>query len=53
MEKPVLNTDINHYIVKNNGTEWQPLIEKGIHYKGIFVKSLHFDESKKGQQPYY
>ncbi|RBL91377.1 cupin domain-containing protein [Chitinophaga flava] len=40
-----MNTDIQHYITKSNHTEWQPLIEKGIHYKGIFVKSLRYDEA--------
>ncbi len=40
------STDISDYIVKSNA-EWQPLIEKEIHYEGIFVKSLHYDEEKK------
>jgi quercetin dioxygenase-like cupin family protein len=39
------NTAIANYIVRNSA-EWQPLIENGTHYKGIFVKSLHFDEEK-------
>jgi quercetin dioxygenase-like cupin family protein len=39
-----MNTDINNYIVRKNQKEWQPLIEKGIHYKGISVISLKFDE---------
>jgi len=42
-----MNTDINSYIVRNNQKEWQPLIEKGIHYKGISVISLKFDETKQ------
>ncbi|MDH7460723.1 cupin domain-containing protein [Chitinophagaceae bacterium 26-R-25] len=42
-----MNNDIQHYIVKTSQTDWQPLIEKGIHYKGVFVKSLHFDEAKQ------
>jgi quercetin dioxygenase-like cupin family protein len=40
-----MNTDIHHYIVRNNQKEWQPLIEKGIHYYGISVISLRYDEA--------
>jgi len=40
-----MNTDIHHYIVRNQQKEWQPLIEKGIHYAGITVISLKYDES--------
>ena len=42
-----MNTDINNYIVRNNQIEWQPLIEKGIHYQGISVISLRFDGAKQ------
>lgn len=42
-----MNTDINNYIVKNNQKEWHPLIEKGVHYKGISVISLRYDEAKQ------
>lgn len=42
-----MNTNINDYIVKTTQKEWQPLIEKDIHYKGVFVKSLHFDTQKQ------
>lgn len=38
--------NISDYIVWSN-QEWQPLIEKEIHYKGISVKSLHYDERKE------
>jgi len=38
--------DIHDYIVRSNH-EWQPLVEKGIHYKGISVISLHYDEEKQ------
>ncbi|RKE82803.1 cupin domain-containing protein [Chryseobacterium sp. AG363] len=41
-----MNTNIHDYIVKTEHKEWQPLIEKGIHYEGIFVKSLKFDPEK-------
>ncbi|WBV58451.1 cupin domain-containing protein [Chryseobacterium daecheongense] len=41
-----MNTNIHDYIVKTEQKEWQPLIEKGIHYEGIFVKSLKFDPEK-------
>ncbi|MBO9619171.1 MAG: cupin domain-containing protein [Niabella sp.] len=40
------STNINDYIVRNN-KNWQPLIEKSIHYKGISVISLHYDEIKQ------
>jgi quercetin dioxygenase-like cupin family protein len=36
---------INNYIVRKNQKEWQPLIEKGVHYEGVSVISLKFDES--------
>lgn len=42
-----MSTNIQDYIVNTNTQEWQPLIEKGIHYEGIFVKSLHFNEDKQ------
>jgi len=42
-----MNTDINNYIVRNSQKEWQPLIEKGIHYHGIYVISLRYDEATK------
>ncbi|MFC6103601.1 cupin domain-containing protein [Olivibacter domesticus] len=40
-----MSTDINDYIVKSTSTEWLPLIEKGTHYEGIFVKSLRYDKA--------
>jgi quercetin dioxygenase-like cupin family protein len=39
----IMTTNITEYIVNTTEKEWQPLIEKGIHYEGIFVKSLRFD----------
>lgn len=42
-----MKTDINNYIVRNNQKEWQPLIEKGIHYPGISVIPLRYDEAKQ------
>ncbi|MBC9929405.1 cupin domain-containing protein [Chitinophaga qingshengii] len=42
-----MHTDIQHYITHSSQQEWQPLIEKGIHYKGIFVKSLRYDEASQ------
>ena len=41
-----MNTDINHYIVRKNQKEWLPLVEKGVHYHGIWVKSLLFNEKQ-------
>ncbi|NOU20036.1 MAG: cupin domain-containing protein [Bacteroidales bacterium] len=42
-----MKTDINNYIVKTEQIDWLPLTEKGIHYEGVFVKSLHFDREKQ------
>lgn len=41
-----MKTEIKDYIVDTNQQEWQPLIEKGTHYKGVFVKSLLYNEEK-------
>ncbi|MEC5142617.1 cupin domain-containing protein [Chitinophaga sp. 212800010-3] len=40
------STNINDYIVRNGEKQWQPLIEKGIHYEGISVISLLYDNEK-------
>jgi quercetin dioxygenase-like cupin family protein len=40
-----MNVDINNYIVRHNQKEWQPLIEKGVHYHGISAISLKYDEA--------
>lgn len=40
------STKISDYIVRNN-QEWQPLIEKGIHYKGVSVQSLLYNKEKE------
>ena len=45
--KNSMSTNINDYIVRNNKKEWQPLIEKGIHYEGISVIPLRYDEVKE------
>ncbi len=42
-----MNTDIKNFIVRKHSKEWQPLIENGVHYKGIFVIPLKYDEAKK------
>ncbi len=42
-----MTTNINDYIVRNNQKEWLPLIEKNIHYEGISVIPLHYDEAKQ------
>jgi len=39
-----MNPGIKNFIVDTNAKEWQPLVEKEIHYKGIHVKSLRHDE---------
>lgn len=35
--------NIQNYITKSEQTAWNPLVEKGVHYPGLFVKSLRFD----------
>ncbi len=40
-----MSTDIKDYITRSSLTVWQPLIESGIEYKGIFVKSLRYDHA--------
>lgn len=42
-----MNTDINNYIVRNQQKQWQPLIERGVHYHGISVISLRYDETRQ------
>lgn len=37
--------NIKDYITKSHHIDWQPLIENGIHYEGISVKSLQFDKA--------
>lgn len=41
-----MSNKIQDYITSSTQLLWQPLIEKGIHYKGVFVKPLHFDTAK-------
>ncbi|WP_224069866.1 dimethylsulfonioproprionate lyase family protein [Arachidicoccus terrestris] len=38
-----MDTNMHAYITPSGKQQWQPLIEKNIHYKGVFVKSLRFD----------
>jgi quercetin dioxygenase-like cupin family protein len=40
-----MSTDIFDYITRSRQKTWQPLIENGHHYNGIFVKSLRYDEA--------
>jgi quercetin dioxygenase-like cupin family protein len=42
-----MNTNIHDYIVKTESKDWQPLVESGVDYKGVFVKSLRYDETQK------
>lgn len=39
-----MSTDINEYINRNDPGNWQPLIEKGIKYEGISIRSLRYDK---------
>lgn len=34
-------------LVRSNQTEWAPLTEEGVNTRGIFVKTLRFDETGK------
>lgn len=47
MENITWSTNIEDHIVRNNNRQWQPLIEKGIHYEGVYVISLHYDQRKE------
>lgn len=38
--------NINDYIVRSN-KQWQPLVEAEVHYPGISVISLRYDEEKQ------
>ena len=42
-----MNTAIENFIVKTNEKEWQLLIEKETHYKGVWVKSLLYDDKTR------
>jgi quercetin dioxygenase-like cupin family protein len=42
-----MSTDIQDYISRSRQKAWQPLIEKDVHYKGVFVKSLRYDEASQ------
>lgn len=37
---------IKDYIVDTQSKDWEPLIEKGVHFEGVFVKSLLYYEEK-------
>ncbi|UOB18102.1 cupin domain-containing protein [Abyssalbus ytuae] len=37
--------NIQDYITKSKNINWEALVENGIHYKGIMVKSLYFDKA--------
>ncbi|WP_417361683.1 cupin domain-containing protein [Galbibacter sp.] len=37
--------DIKNYITRSEQQNWEPLIENGFNYQGIFVKSLQFDKA--------
>ncbi|MFZ1748734.1 MAG: cupin domain-containing protein [Saprospiraceae bacterium] len=40
-----MSTKMEDYIVKTNSTQWKLLKEEGIDTKGIYIKTLRFDES--------
>lgn len=37
--------NIKEYITKSEQKSWEPLIENGVNYKGVSVKSLQFDQA--------
>jgi len=41
-----MTTNIHDYVRRAAGRDWQPLVENGIHYNGISVISLRYDEQK-------
>ena len=42
-----MSTAIKDYIVSSKNLSWQPLIENGKEYPGVFVKSLRYDADNK------
>ena len=42
-----MSTAINNFIVQSNYLNWQPLVENGNEYPGVFVKSLRLDENNR------
>jgi quercetin dioxygenase-like cupin family protein len=36
---------IRDFITKSKNIAWERLIENGVHYEGVCVKSLHFDKA--------
>lgn len=42
----MMSTNIEDYIKRTNGMEWQPLREDGVDTQGIFVKVLRFDSAQ-------
>jgi len=37
--------NIKDYITKSAQKGWEPLIENGVNYEGVYVKSLQFDKA--------
>jgi len=42
-----MSSEIKDLVVKTSKIPWKPLIEKGFHYKGIYVKALRYDETRE------
>jgi quercetin dioxygenase-like cupin family protein len=42
-----MKDSIFDFVTHSARTEWQPLVEKGIPYVGVFVKSLRYDEATR------
>lgn len=47
MKTTPLKDNVSDFLVKAGSKPWQPLIEQNIHYAGISVISLRYDEEKK------
>ncbi|WP_335966533.1 cupin domain-containing protein [Galbibacter sp. PAP.153] len=42
-----MKVTVKNSIVKSSSLAWKPLVEKGILYQGVYVKSLKYDEKAK------
>jgi quercetin dioxygenase-like cupin family protein len=40
-----MSENIQDFIVRSSQKQWQPLVEKGVNYANIYVKTLRFDEN--------
>lgn len=45
-----MSSEIEAQVVRTAQTAWKPLIERGFHYKGVYVKALRY-EGKQQRAP--